>query len=122
MTLDFSKPITTRDGRAVRILCTDGPHPEFTVIGICAGDTSASYWALDGEHCTSPGCPALAQFDLINPPVKRRGWVNIWQALDSRAIVVGSVLWGEKDSADKVVFPNMRRLATVQLPEWEEKS
>ena len=74
MPLDFTRPITTRDGRAVRILCTDGPHPTYPVIGICDGDMSASYWATDGKHCKTIGFPALEQFNLINPTVKRRGW------------------------------------------------
>jgi hypothetical protein len=114
MTLDFTKSITTRDGRAVRILCTDGPHPTYPVIGICEGDTSTSYWAPDGEHCKTIGFPGLVQFDLINPPVKQRGWVAIYTPY-GRTSVFESTFDTEQAAREKC--PGAA--AIVQLPERE---
>ena len=110
MTIDFSKPITTRDGRAVRILCTDGPHPEFKVIGIIEGCVYVNYWSVDGKHC-SQGTPRLAACDLINPTVKRRGWVAIYRRLSIEGIF-------ETEAVAKEACP--RAMVIVQLPEWEE--
>ncbi len=45
--LDFTKPVTTRDGRAVRILCTDGQGRR-PVVGFVEGDEYPSTWSKDG--------------------------------------------------------------------------
>ncbi len=89
--LDFTKPITTRDGRKVRILCTDGPDSEYPVIGIIGLMTSLAWWNLNGiSSAFSPG------LDLINPPVKRNVefWVNAFE--DGTFIA-----WDLKEKADK---------------------
>ena len=70
MTLDFTKPVTTRNGRAVRILCTDAPGV-LPVIGIIDGLNGPTCWPLSGELSTMKS--------LINPPVKRRGWINLYK-------------------------------------------
>ena len=75
--LDFTKPITTRDGRKVRILCTDGPDKTYPIIGIKEGDDCPVSWKVDGSACadqTNHRC------DLINHPDKRKVefWVNIY--------------------------------------------
>ena len=109
MTLDFSKPITTRDGQAVRILCTDGPG-ERPIVGIVG--VSAKQWGLDGGYVR--GMPDHGS-NLINPPVKRRGWVNLYRGHG------GSILSGfyvyETEAEARAHSDNT--MTTVQLPEWE---
>jgi hypothetical protein len=73
--IDFTKPVTTRDGRPVRILCTDGPSSDFPVIGIVDGWRSKiNCWKINGRFL--PG-EETAQ-DLIQAKTKREGWVNIY--------------------------------------------
>ena len=48
--IDWTKPVRTKGGLSVRILCTDGPHHLFSVIGIIEGHTSTSLWTKTGEH------------------------------------------------------------------------
>jgi hypothetical protein len=48
--IDFTKPVETRNGIPVRILCTDGPNPTFPVIGIVKGNSGVTSWALDGSY------------------------------------------------------------------------
>lgn len=115
MTLDFSKPIITRDGRAVRILCTDGPGNE-PVIGI-VGDSVLS-WHKDGKHFVGGG-PSGA--DLINQPVKRRGWANLYKDRNGRYVTGERVYDTEEEARMKKGFPG-RYVATVQLSEWEVPS
>ena len=119
MTIDFSKPITTRDGRAVRILCTDGPHSEFKVIGICSGDMTTSYWSVDGKYC-SQGTPRLEACNLINPPVKRRRWVKVMKSDRAPSgFEVSGYIFNTKEEAEQAVIYSPV-IAYVQLPEWEE--
>ena len=111
MTLDLTKPITTRDGRAVRILCMDGPgsRPIVGIIGqhVCCWFENGSYF----EYRTNPQAN-----DLINPPVKRRGWVNI--SLGAHGGYACGTVWDTQLEAKQAA--DTRTVDTVQLPEWEE--
>jgi hypothetical protein len=79
--LDFSKPelLQTRDGRKVRIYCTDGGG-EYPVHGAVFNESSKVWvtqtWTLDGRlnlnHCNLPG-------DLVTKPPRVTGWVNVYE-------------------------------------------
>lgn len=73
--IDFTRPVTTRDGRKVRILCTDVKGRGHIVYGLVEdGDTEnivswykeTGAWSHDGE----------SRNDLINPPVKK--YINLF--------------------------------------------
>ena len=72
--IDFSKPVKTRDGRAVRILCTDAPGG-WPVVGIVELFSHPHRWACDGRSYHNVG---LSPFDLIQAeePVVRWGVVD----------------------------------------------
>lgn len=75
MTIDFTKPVQTRDGRKVRIICTDGPKGR-PIVGI-KEDSDVMCWASDGMHCGLPPCDS----DLLNaPPVKHVRYVSFDKA------------------------------------------
>lgn len=74
-----SRKVETRDGREVRILCTDRKHEDgFCVVGLVPdGDygqgiyawTKDGVWDLTFEH---------GRNDLLLAPVKRTGYVNVF--------------------------------------------
>lgn len=55
--IDFTKPVRTKDGRKVRILCTDHKNmhrPGFSVVGFVecsANHELLGFWSPDGEYC-----------------------------------------------------------------------
>lgn len=70
MTLDLSKPVQTRDGRPVRILCTNLRSATFPVVGIAShadGSESAYTWTAEGFFL---GVNKNSEADLINTPPK----------------------------------------------------
>jgi hypothetical protein len=78
MAIDWTKPVQTRNGRKVRVLCTDGPDLRYPVIGVVAGMLCPETWTIDGVHFVN-GAPS--NLDIINtpdPPVTVTGWVNVW--------------------------------------------
>jgi hypothetical protein len=99
--LDFTKPITTRDGRKVRILCTDGPKETYPVIGVIDGFEDISLWTIDGL-----GSMCLKSSDLINSPQKRmvEFWVNVYP---DRVCIK----WDTKEQADK--YEGVNRIACL---------
>lgn len=76
MKFDLTKPLQTRDGRTVRILCTDGPEKCFPVVGFVDGSSSPIMWTLSGywRH----GSDKAYGLDLINvPPPKKKAKVFV---------------------------------------------
>ena len=75
-TIDWTKPVRTKDGRAVRVLCTDGPGV-YQVIGLVDGECRAWSWTLGGIQNTGTTGPC----DLENVPqrIQRGYWVNVYQ-------------------------------------------
>lgn len=75
MSIDFTRPITTRDGRAVRILCTDRKGTEHPIVGLVAQKDIEELY-----HWTSSGFynrfGTFTTLDLINPPVKK--YINLF--------------------------------------------
>jgi len=71
--LDFSKPVQTRNGIPVRILCTDRNHPEFTVVGLWMDEYKAEvveYWTAEGDYTWMQSTPH--HLDLIQAPQPRK--------------------------------------------------
>lgn len=73
--IDWTKPVRTKDGRAVRVLCTDGPG-ECPVVGILDGVDGPECWHLSGSYFESFGDGR----DLENTPqrIQREYWVNVY--------------------------------------------
>lgn len=80
--LDLSKPVTTRDGRKVRIICTDrkwrAPFPIVALVEGKGGEILQAYTSA-GKYLLSGNC---SEEDLINPPVKK--YINLFQKDVSR--------------------------------------
>lgn len=75
--IDFSKPVTTRDGRPVRILCTDRKeHPRSVVALITQeGGKEIIYTYFPKGNYQETEVESVA--DLINPPVKK--YINLFK-------------------------------------------
>lgn len=75
--LDFSKPelLQTRDGREVRIFCTDGIKP-YEILGAIKGVDGwcHSCWRVDGRYRMD----GTSTNDLVAKPQRVTGWVNVY--------------------------------------------
>lgn len=77
MSIDWSKPVQTRDGRKVRILCTDRVGGLYPIVGLLIEGN------IENTHCwTRTGCSVVGEHgsprDLINvPPPKRKTLVTV---------------------------------------------
>lgn len=72
--LDLTKPILTRSGQRVRILCSDGPSKCLGVpqplVGVVE-DGAPMCWTMEGYYRDTPG----SDLDLVNTPQKK---INTW--------------------------------------------
>lgn len=102
-----SRKVVTRDGRNVKIHCTDLMYGPPIVAKIEGEDHSHSFYE-DGSWCRNVESPR----DLFFAPEKHEGWVNIYP--DS---VIGHDLHMSEEDAKKLADSDV--VATVKI-EWEE--
>lgn len=107
--------IVTRDGRKVRIICTDkkGEQP---IVGL------VSY--TEQEISRSFGCNGLYNFDgstsaldLFFKPVKHKGWVNVFD--NGSVYRCGSAIFLTEEEAKTNGKKIKQYLTTVPI-EWED--
>ena len=77
--IDFSRPVQTRDGREVRILCTDRLNRNFPVVGlvkISETDEMSTYYTLEGRSSYA----FSSDLDLVNvPSIFKEIYTNIYE-------------------------------------------
>lgn len=104
-----SKKVVTRDGKKVRIICTDFDNPDFPVICGIEGSMWPSSFTKSGLLIKGAEHPA----DLFFAPEKHEGWVNVYRDFDG--LMCGSVFATEEDAKHNA----KTAIATVKI-EWEE--
>ena len=120
-----SRKVVTRDGRSVRILCTDRKSEEQPIVALIASLTEDSEYVgtyrKDGIWSTY-GC--ASELDLFFPPEKHEGWVNIYKAAAPRETLgclvtryVGSSIWPTEEAAKTAADAD--DIVTIKI-EWEE--
>ena len=78
MSIDFTKPVQTKNGRKVRVLCTDAREP-YPVIALIEETKLTGCFTSDGRDTRG----AESSWDLINVPeeVTVDVWVNVYKNL-----------------------------------------
>ena len=115
-----SKKVVTRDGRDVRIICTDFDNPNFPVIGEVKGSKWPCSFTKKGMYNRYEEC----DYDLFFASEKHEGWVNIYKAAAPRETLgclvtryAGSCIWPTEEEAKAAADPDP--VATIKI-EWEE--
>ena len=111
-----SKKVVTRDGRKVRIICTDRLDEDYPIIALVKVLT-------DVERCenfTTDGRSSKVRkesdFDLFFAPEKKEGWINIWDCDDGTRCVGAEIFDSYEDAKNRDIID---RIATIKI-EWEE--
>ena len=114
------KKVVTRDGRDVRIICTDFDNPKFPVIGEIEG----SKWPISFTTKGLFSDYAASDYDLFFASEKHEGWVNIYKAAAPRETLgylqtryVGSCIWPTEEAAKTAADAD--DIVTIKI-EWEE--
>ena len=116
------KKVVTRDGRDVRIICTDKKGTIYPVVGLV--DLGSRELTL---HYTQKGENWLSKEsdrDLFFASEKHEGWVNIYKAAAPRESLgclvtryVGSSIWPTEEAAKTAADAD--DIVTIKI-EWEE--
>lgn len=109
------REVVTRDGRKVRIICTDrkGDTPIIALVHN-ADDGQESGYAFypDGKYFIDKD----DEFDLFFAPEKHEGWINVYKWGENYRYTEG--VFSSKEKALKSV-KGCDNVATIKI-EWEE--
>ena len=114
---DPSKKVVTRDGRAVRIICTDFKSkmnkPIIALIKEDEDEENAFNFKENGRWHLPENEESLK--DLFFASIKKEGWVNIYSEQEYRH--PGENIFKTKEEAIK--YKDINYIATIKI-EWEE--
>lgn len=109
-----NRKIVTRDGKSVRIICTDMIGTSYPILAVCRVDaTHDCYYSytLNGKH----NLGVDSRLDLFFAPEKRSGWINIYDRTgDAHA---SRCIYDTEEEALKCA--SVERVDTIKI-EWEE--
>ena len=113
-----SRKVVTRDGKNVRILCTDRKLDSKEVVGLTMnndGTESLLSWSKQGKSLSLND----SSFDLFFASEKHEGWVNVykWTNKDC-AYYIGSI-YNSKAEAENKRDTSDNYVTTIKI-EWEE--
>ena len=115
---DPNKKVVTRDGRNVRILCTNQKGTEYSVVALCTMSNGSEnccfylpngrrYWSADADSC----------LDLFFSE-KHEGWVNLYD--HSEGTYLGRVYSSKEVAEDMGKKCGLQHYITTIKIEWEE--
>ena len=112
-----SRQVVTRDGRNVRIICTDrkGDTPIIALVNVGLPDREELGFAFypDGKSCENYESDA----DLFFAPTKHEGWMNLYKK--NFGLVIGDLVSNSEEAAKKTAAGDEDYITTIKV-EWEE--
>ena len=115
---DPSQKVVTRDGRNVRIICTDAKGDE-SIIALVYNKirdeenvytyNRDGYFYGDNDSC----------LDLFFDTNKREGWINLYKDKDEGITYLPGIIHDSEEEAKKAIKGDPDFIATIKI-EWEE--
>lgn len=113
--------IITRDGKDVRILCTDRKGKGFrNVVALVTIPTDSgayesinTYWE-DGKNSKSE-CAYID--DLFFAPIKHEGWINLYRR--GSDLYPGTMMYNTEEEAKETTVGDKPYVTTIKI-EWED--
>lgn len=112
-----SQKVITKDGKSVRIICTDAKQ-DYPVIGLLSLDDKSEttvYYKKNGRWLADN----QDYWDLFFAPIKREGWINVYKGvIENHLPYVGQKVYKSKEEAIKNKCSDCY-FTTLKI-EWEE--
>ena len=111
-----NRRVITRDGKSVRIVCTDMIGTSYPVLAICRVDaTHDCYYSytLNGKH----NLGVESRLDLFFAPEKHEGWINLYKINSN--VSPGPLTYNTKKEAESATGNRPDYISTIKI-EWEE--
>ena len=114
-----SRKVVTRNGRNIRIVCTDKRDLNFPIIALIetipGGEEVTHSYTKDGKYYTA--CSDI--LDLFFAPEKHEGWVNIYKS-NYGGYELSQVYQRKEDAeTEKYINDSDVYITTIKI-EWED--
>ena len=110
-----NRKVVTRDGRNVRIICTDHDNISYPIVGAIKGYDFPFCFSEDGyvvgSKCTDAN-------DLFFAPEKHEGWINLYKNEDGISWISPNYFTSKKE-AEEEGRAHTCSVTTIKI-EWEE--
>ena len=110
-----NRKVVTRDGRDVRIICTDHDNISYPIVGAIKGYDFPFCFSEDGyvvgSKCTDAN-------DLFFAPEKHEGWINIYADINDNSHP-GNHIFESKEEAEEEGEKGSGYVTTIKI-EWEK--
>ena len=114
-----SRKVVTRNGRNVRIVCTDKRDLNFPIVALIetipGGEEVTYSFTKDGKYYTA--CSDI--LDLFFAPEKHEGWVNIYKS-NYGGYELSQVYQRKEDAESEKYINDSDAYITTTKIEWEE--
>ena len=110
-----SKKVVTRDGKSVKIHCTNYIGSQHIIAQVEGYGYSTSFYG-DGKYTRDRDDSHL---DLFFAPEKHEGWINVYRNPDIGELSFGAILYTSREEAEEVGKTDVYYAATAKI-EWEE--
>ena len=113
-----SRKVVTRDGRGVRVICTDMKSTTYPVVALIescgSGYEQLFTFSKNGEYAVNES----SRSDLFFAPETHEGWINVYRYSDGGHAYAGAV-YDSKEDAEKRKVIDENYVTTIKI-EWEE--
>lgn len=114
-----NRKVITRDGRSVRIVCTDVMGAIYPVLAVYKKDPTHEIWnsyTTDGRLYTEGDD---TQADLFFAPEKKEGWINLLRSSCGEVFIGTNYPYKDEKTAKWEVSDKSNVVATCKIT-WEE--
>lgn len=111
-----NRKIVTRDGKSVRIICTNRLDENYTVIALINNEDSEQYYCYTAFGKLYAYQNRDCELDLFFAPQKKEGWINLFKV--NSATTTGEV-YNTEEEAKSAIAKSLVYISTVKV-EWEE--
>ena len=110
-----SRKVVTREGKNVRIVCTDKKGNDYPVVALIEWEKTEEACDYTKDGCLNDG--RTTEYDLFFAPEKHEGWANIY--LCDGEYSLDDVIYSSRIDAEESGKKFEDYLTTIQI-EWEE--
>ena len=112
-----SRKVVTRDGRSVKIICTDRKHSRYPIVALVKSrfteNESIVCYTKEGKLYDD----VLIDVDLVFAPEKKEGWIKVYYGNSRCNTFVCNRIFATKEEAEKQKNDDV--VAIIKI-EWEE--
>lgn len=109
------KPVVTRDGRPVRIICWDRNKTDYPIVALVGDKEVISSFTTNGSFSLGEQDPK----DLFMAIEKKKGWINIYKYVAGTGNRGGDVYPTKEEAIKSRGILSSDYITTIQV-EWEE--